>query len=70
MTKSDSDWDSTSFGFELEQNVANVQVNFCHIGRTECNAHYKRSSFCWAILLNGLKNYLEKGIIVPFYKRV
>lgn len=69
MTKSDADWDSTSFGFDLEQNKTNVLVNFWHIGWPECNAHFKRSSFCWAILLNGLKNYLEKGIIVPFEER-
>jgi len=69
MLKSDEDWNSTSFGFDLEQSNAGVQVNFWHKGWPECNAHFRRSSFCWAILLNGLKNYVEKGVIVPFEQR-
>ena len=28
--------------------------------------HYGRSSYCSAMLLNGLKNYIEKGVVVPF----
>lgn len=27
------------------------------------------TNFCSAILLNALKNYLEKGTIIPFEKR-
>lgn len=69
MTLSDSDWDSTSFGFDLEQKNDKVHVQFWHIGWPECNTHFRRSSFCWAMLLNGLKNYVENGKIVPFEKR-
>ncbi|UWX56336.1 hypothetical protein NYZ99_09110 [Maribacter litopenaei] len=69
MTKSDPDWDATSFGFDLVENGENIKVQFWHVGWRECNAHFRRSSFCWAILLNGLKNYVEKGIIIPFEKR-
>lgn len=69
MTKSDTDWNSTSFGFDLDQKNDKVQVKFWHIGWPECNAHFRRSSFCWAILLNGLKNYVENEIIIPFEER-
>lgn len=69
MTKSDPDWDPTSFGFDLEEMKDQVQVKFWHVGWPECNAHFRKSSFCWAILLNGLKNYIEKGVIVPFEER-
>jgi uncharacterized protein YndB with AHSA1/START domain len=69
MTKSDSDWNSTSFGFDLDQKNDKVQVKFWHIGWPECNAHFRRSSYCWAMLLNGLKNYVENEIIVPFEER-
>ena len=69
MTKSDVDWDPTAFGFDLEQSANNVLVKFWHIGWPECNIQFRRSSFCWAMLLNGLKNYLEKGIIIPFEER-
>ena len=69
MTKSDADWNLTSFGFDLEENENTVQVRFCHKGWPECNAHFRRSSYCWAILLSGLKNYVEQGVIVPFTER-
>ena len=69
MTKSDSDWDPTSFGFNLQQHEASVQVEFRHVGWPSCNANFRRSSYCWAILLKGLKDYLEKGVIVPFEER-
>jgi uncharacterized protein YndB with AHSA1/START domain len=69
MTKSDADWDPTSFGFDLVQNEGNVRLKFSHTGWPACNAHFKTASFCWAMLLNGLKNYIEKGIVVPFEER-
>ena len=69
MTKSDADWDPTSFGFDMEAIDGNVQLKFRHVGWPECNADFKRSSFCWVMLLNGLKNYLEKDVIVPFEER-
>ena len=69
MTDSDADWNPTTFGFELEESEAGVSLKFSHEGWPECNTEFKQSSFCWAILLNGLKNYVEKGIIVPFEER-
>lgn len=69
MEKSDPDWDPTSFGFDLEEIKSGVQLKFWHEGWPKCNTHFKRSSYCWAMLLNGLKNYTEKGIIVPFSER-
>lgn len=69
MTKSDKDWDPTSFGFDLKENAGKTTVSFWHMGWPECNDHFKISSYCWAILLQGLKNYIEKGIIVPFEER-
>ncbi|WP_296699008.1 SRPBCC domain-containing protein [Algoriphagus sp.] len=69
MTDSDEDWNPTSFGFDLSNDGGKTKVNFWHTGWPACNDHFKRSSFCWAILLQGLKNYLEKGIIIPFEER-
>ena len=69
MIKADEDWNPTSFGFNLEQLEEGVQVRFWHIDWPECNHHFRQSSFCWALLLNGLKSYLEKGIIIPFVER-
>jgi len=69
MTKSDKDWDPTSFGFVLESKDDATYVRFFHKDWPEQNDHYKFSSFCWAMLLNGLKNYVERGIIIPFEER-
>ena len=69
MTKADTDWATTTFGFNIEDYNDNVLLKFWHAGWLECNSHYRKSSFCWAMLLNGLKNYIEKGSVIPFDKR-
>ncbi|RAI95073.1 SRPBCC family protein [Algoriphagus yeomjeoni] len=69
MTESDQDWNPTTFGFDLEESGEKVVVKFSHTNWPACNEHFKIASYCWAILLQGLKNYLEKGIIVPFEER-
>ncbi len=69
MTRADEDWMPTSFGFDLEEMQGGTQVHFWHTGWPACNHHFKRSSYCWAILLKGLKDYVEKGVIVPFEER-
>jgi len=69
MTTSDDDWDLTTFGFKLKEKEKGIYLNFFHEDWPELNNHFKHSSFCWAMLLNALKNYLEQGIIVPFNDR-
>ena len=69
MTQSDEDWNPTSFGFELHEKKNKIALSFSHRNWAECNEHFRISSFCWAMLLNGLKNYAERGEIVPFEKR-
>lgn len=69
MTKSDPDWDPTSFGFDLEATDQGTQLKFSHRGWPECNAHFRHSSYCWAILLKALKDYVEKGKVIPFAER-
>ena len=69
MIKSDSNWNPTTFGFDLEKFDESVQIKFWHTGWPVCNSHFRRSSFCWAMLLNGLKNYAERGVVIPFEER-
>lgn len=69
MTKSDLDWNSTIFGFEMDESNGNVNLQFTHLGWPECNSHYRTASFCWAMLLKGLKDYIENGTILPFKER-
>lgn len=69
MTKSDLDWDGTTLTFEMKEEIKSVCLSFTHLGWNECNSHYRVASFCWAMLLKGLKDYVEKGIILPFEER-
>lgn len=69
MTLSDEDWAPTSFGFDLDEDEKGTQLTFQHINWPDCNTHFKTASYCWALLLRDLKNYVEKEIIVPFEKR-
>ena len=69
MTQTDKDWQDTIFGFELEDRGKHIWVSFKHEGWPESNQHFRHSSYCWAILLNGLKQYVENGIVIPFENR-
>ena len=70
MTIASDNWNTTSFGFDIEELENNsVQLHFWHKNWQHCNAEFKQSSFCWAMLLNGLKKYVEKGIVIPFEER-
>lgn len=69
LTKSDVDWNPTSFGFDLKETDNGILIDFWHKDWEKPNDHFRHCSFCWAMLLNGLKNYLEKQIIIPFEKR-
>ena len=69
MSKSDPDWDPTSFAFDIWEANGNTLLRFSHTGWPKCNEHFRTASFCWAILLKGLKDYVEKGEILPFEKR-
>ena len=69
MTKADADWNPTSFGFDIEEHESGVRLQFWHKNWPHCNAHFRHSSYCWAMLLSNLRNYLEKSVIVPFVER-
>jgi uncharacterized protein YndB with AHSA1/START domain len=69
MTKASADWVLTEVGFILEKKKEGTAVHFFHRNWKEVNEHFAITNFCWGQLLNGLKNYVEKGIIVPFDDR-
>jgi len=69
MTKADSDWTPTKFGFILHGENGKTQVQFYHTNWQSTNHHYRRTNFCWALLLQGLKQYVESNIIIPFEQR-
>lgn len=69
VTKADVDWEGTLFGFNLKAIENGTRVSFFHRNWRAVNDNYKESGFIWAMSLNRLKNYLEKGEIIPFEER-
>jgi len=69
MTDSDADWNSTTFGYDLVEVDEGTRIEFYHKNWPERNHHHRRSSFCWALLLKGLKDYVERGVVIPFENR-
>ena len=69
MTKADSDWNPTTFGFNLKSEKEAVWLEFFHSGWQECNSHFKKCGYSWALLLHALKQYVEHEIIIPFKER-
>jgi uncharacterized protein YndB with AHSA1/START domain len=69
MTQADDDWDPTTFGFDLQELTDGVRLKFWHKNWPHCNEHFRHSSYCWVMLLGYLKNYLEKGVLLPFEDR-
>lgn len=70
MTEAMEEWLPTQFGFKLNAiNSEKTEIEFYHSNWTEVTKEYRVASYCWAILLSQLKQYLELGIITPFEKR-
>ncbi len=69
MTQAMDDWMPTSFGFRLSASAQGTTVDFFHTDWAETSDHFKIACFCWGQLLQGLKDYVEKGTIIPFENR-
>lgn len=69
VTDASPDWLDTEFGFKLSERGHLTYVEFYHTHWRQVNAHFRIASFCWAMLLKGLKDYVESGIVIPFEKR-
>jgi len=69
MIQTDTDWEGTQLRFTLTAAETGTFLRFEHVGWKGINDHFRRTSYCWAIYLNGLKKYLEKGIVMPYEER-
>ena len=69
MTQAMDDWKSTRVGFHLREEKGSTIVYFFHEGRQEASEHFAITTYCWGQLLAGLKNCVEKGVIIPFENR-
>jgi uncharacterized protein YndB with AHSA1/START domain len=63
------DWKDTEVGFTLTETETGTKVDFFHKHWKEANDHYCISNFCWGQLLQGMKDYVESGKVIPFEKR-
>ncbi len=65
------DWEGTRIRFELEATgPALTQLRFAHSGWPSATAHYRVSSYCWAMYLRLLRRHVETGEIVPYAQRL
>ncbi|MBK8506739.1 MAG: SRPBCC domain-containing protein [Saprospiraceae bacterium] len=69
MTRSDADWDPTTLQFSITEEKDQVWILLGHSDWPENNRHFRHSAYCWADLLKGLKDLLEKGLITNFCDR-
>lgn len=70
MTQATDDWIGTILSFEIiSQSESLSLLRFEHRGWKEITEHYRRTSYCWALYLSCLKEYLEKGIIKSYELR-
>jgi uncharacterized protein YndB with AHSA1/START domain len=69
MTGAMEDWMGTRVGFRLSPDEQGTSVLFFHTDWKESSDHFAITNFCWGQLLNGLKQFVEKGKIIPFEQR-
>ena len=69
FTQAMDDWLPTSLGFRLSSLESGCKVQFFHTDWPNAGEHFAISNFCWGQLLQGLKNYVERGLVVPFEQR-
>ena len=69
FTKADSDWTGTILRLQIARESGLTRLRFEHTGWPACNAHFRRSSYCWAQYLRLLKEYLEQGQVIAYEDR-
>lgn len=69
ITQTMEDWKDTNVGFDLTEKEGSTYVHFFHSGWAQANEHFGITNYCWGQLLNGLKKYVEEGIIIPHAQR-
>ncbi len=63
------DWLGTRVGFALTAEGDATTVRFHHTGWPQANAHYRHSSYCWAMYVRIMGRVLEHGESVPYEER-
>jgi len=70
MIDADADWIDTLLTFTINKKDEKLCVlRFDHTEWRGINDHFRRTSWCWAMYLRGLKKYLEESIVNPYGTR-
>jgi uncharacterized protein YndB with AHSA1/START domain len=70
ITEADADWTGTTVALELAPSGGGTQIHFAHTGWAAANAHFRTSSYCWAMYLRILRRVAEGGPAVPYDARL
>ncbi|PIF46353.1 uncharacterized protein YndB with AHSA1/START domain [Chryseobacterium sp. 52] len=69
MTEADADWTGTKVGFILKETENGTGISFYHTDWKDTNDHFRKTSFCWAMYLRILRQFVEEGLHVPYSER-
>lgn len=69
MTDAADDWIDTRVQFEIEKADGGALLRFAHAGWTNQSAHFRRTSYCWAVYLRLMRIYCETGSKTPYSER-
>ena len=70
MTHAMPDWMDTRVAFRLQPIDGGTRLEFAHTGWREQSAHYRTTSFCWAMYLRVMRRNLEFGELVEYERRL
>lgn len=69
LVHADADWTGTVLGFMINSEEDSCTLSFSHEGWATNNAHFRRTSYCWAQYLRCLKDFIEQGEVLPYPER-
>lgn len=69
MNHATDDWIGTKLNFTILPKDNYFILRLEHTGWRETSDHYRRTSYCWALYLKCLKDYVENDIIKPYEMR-
>jgi len=71
LTEAAEDWRGTRVALRLdERGPKHTDLHFRHAGWREESAHFRSTSFCWAMYLRLLKRFVEHGEVVEYDRRL
>jgi uncharacterized protein YndB with AHSA1/START domain len=69
MTTASEDWVGTRLEFTLSATQEGTSLSFLHTGWAEQSAHFRQSSYCWAMYLRLMRIHCETGAVTPYADR-